>query len=425
MQSPFDEIYDYVKSIPIIDTHEHLPKSEADRDLSVDVLGEYLLHYFSSDLLSSGLSRQALAVARDPSVPLPERWYLIAPYWNACAHTGYARSITRSVSDLYGIGSVNENTIEDLNAAFLSARKPGNFWHVLKDKCNIIVSLLDQALDCDRTFFRSVFRIQHYVFPTSYSDIEKAEADLGRTVCCFEDFLEACDKAISSAVSSGAVAFKLALAYNRSLLFDAVGPGQAQEEFDRFFALKFQPEWEKRPIGRCPALQSFMVHFIFQRLNRLGLPAQIHTGLQEGSGNILPNSNPALLCNLFSRYPDVKFDLFHIGYPYQNELGALAKTYPNVFIDMCWAHIISPGACVAAMCEWLDTVPLNKISAFGGDYRFVDGVYGHQFIARKNVSKALSIKVEEGIFSTDRAMEIARMWFADNPKTLFNLTIPE
>jgi hypothetical protein len=44
----------------------------------------------------------------------------------------------------------------------------------------------------------------------------------------------------------------------------------------------------------------------------------------------------------------------------------------------------------SALVEWLDTVPANKISAFGGDYIFVDGVYGHQYLARQNVARALA-----------------------------------
>jgi len=43
--------------------------------------------------------------------------------------------------------------------------------------------------------------------------------------------------------------------------------------------------------------------------------------------------NPELLENLFLKYPGVKFDLFHIGYPYWGVTAALAKIYPNVFID--------------------------------------------------------------------------------------------
>ena len=70
---------------------------------------------------------------------------------------------------------------------------------------------------------------------------------------------------------------------------------------------------------------------------------------------------------------------------------------------------------------WFDTVPLNKISAFGGDYLFVDGIYGHLKLAQQNVAKALSIKVDEGLFDIDKAREVAGMLFYDNPKYLFRI----
>ena len=118
----------------------------------------------------------------------------------------------------------------------------------------------------------------------------------------------------------------------------------------------------------------------------------------------------------------VTFDIFHIGYPYEHVLSYLAKAFPNVYIDMCWAHAISPTACVNALVEWLDAVPANKISAFGGDYCFVDGVYGHQYLARENVSRALALKVDNGVFDCNRAVEIARMLLLENPKRIFNLS---
>jgi hypothetical protein len=55
-------------------------------------------------------------------------------------------------------------------------------------------------------------------------------------------------------------------------------------------------------------------------------------------------------------------------------VGALAKNFPNVLIDMCWAHIVSPRASIDALAAWLETVLVNKINGFGGDYLFVDGV---------------------------------------------------
>ncbi|HNT34306.1 MAG TPA: hypothetical protein PKH07_04835, partial [bacterium] len=63
----------------------------------------------------------------------------------------------------------------------------------------------------------------------------------------------------------------------------------------------------------------------------------------------------------------------------------------------------------------------NKISAFGGDYCFVDGVYGHQFLARQNVAAALAQKVTDGAMSLARAKEISHWLFVDNPMRLFGL----
>jgi hypothetical protein len=66
-------------------------------------------------------------------------------------------------------------------------------------------------------------------------------------------------------------------------------------------------------------------------------------------------------------------------------------------------------------------VPVNKISAFGGDYIFVDGVYGHQYMARCNVCRALSKKVEEHVFDVARAQQICKMLLHDNPLRIFKL----
>jgi hypothetical protein len=71
---------------------------------------------------------------------------------------------------------------------------------------------------------------------------------------------------------------------------------------------------------------------------------------------------------------------------------------------------------------WLVLLPkFRKISAFGGDYCFIDGVYGHQALARENVAKALAIKVSSDVFDIDTAKHIAGCLLYDNPKKLFKL----
>jgi hypothetical protein len=88
---------------------------------------------------------------------------------------------------------------------------------------------------------------------------------------------------------------------------------------------------------------------------------------------------------------------------------------------MCWGHIISPEAARRALVEWLDAVPANKISAFGGDYCFIDGVYGHQYLARRNVACSLAQKVADDTIDLERAKEIATWLFVENPKRILGL----
>ena len=126
-----------------------------------------------------------------------------------------------------------------------------------------------------------------------------------------------------------------------------------------------------------------MFHQTMQLADAYGVPVQIHTGIQAGNRGVVTNSRPTLLTNIFLLYPRISFDLFHISYPYQNELSALAKSFPNVYADFCWAHVISPEVARRTMAEFLDTVPVNKIFGFGGDYHYPELSYAHAKMARQ------------------------------------------
>jgi predicted TIM-barrel fold metal-dependent hydrolase len=152
-----------------------------------------------------------------------------------------------------------------------------------------------------------------------------------------------------------------------------------------------------------------------------GFPIQIHTGHHEGNENIISNSNPVNLVNLFMEYKNAKFDIFHGSWPYCGELGSLAKNFPNVYVDMSWMHIISPAKARTALCEWLDEVPVNKILGFGGDYLMVEGAYGHSVIARENIIRVLAEKVDQGDYNLTQAKKYAKLILRENPKSLFNL----
>jgi predicted TIM-barrel fold metal-dependent hydrolase len=434
MKDTYNEILEYINTLEIIDTHEHLPSKEKDRDMGADVLQEYLSHYFNRDLISAGLPKDDYDRIIDEDMSIGDRWKLVEPFWEASRYTGYGRALDVAAADIYGIEKMDSSNIEELDKRFQKAKKPGHFKNILKNKCKIKTSLLnvetlaekydpreERSIHCDKELFSPVYRLRDLIYPDLWSRIEKVEKQSGVRITSFSRWLEASEVLIEKAYSMGAVALKNGLAYLRTLKYERVDWSTAEEEFNRIFTTKHIPDWDERPAPTGKAFQDYMFHYILDIANKKNLIVQIHTGIQEGSGNILSNSNPELLSNLFLEYPDVTFDIFHISYPYQNELTVLAKNFANVFIDMCWAHIVSPNASINALLEWFDTVPLNKVSAFGGDYLFVDGVYGHLKLARQDVAKSLAIKVEQGLFDIEKAKEVAGMLFYDNPKNIFRL----
>lgn len=430
----YREILNYLKTIEVIDTHEHLPSNEKDRDKDTDVLKEYLSHYYNRDLISAGLSFQDYQKIIEGKLSILDKWKLVEPYWKVSKYTGYGRALDISVRDIYGLEKIDRSSIENLNYKFLKSLSEGHFNKVLKEKSKIKTALLnvdvftkdydpkiERSIHCDRKYFSPVYNVDQLIYPLSYKKINRIESESDVRITSFSQWLEAVDLLINKALEFGAVALKNSLAYIRHSKYERATRSAAEEGFNQIFKTKHIPDWQDVPVFTGKSFQDYMFHYILDIANKKELVIQIHTGIQEGSGNLLSNSNPELLSNLFLEYTDVSFDIFHISYPYQNELTVLAKNYPNVYIDMCWAHIVSPNSSINSLLEWIDTVPLNKISAFGGDYLFVDGVYGHLYMAKENVANVLSIKVSEGLFDLDEAYKIAKMLFYDNPTRIFKL----
>lgn len=421
----YNSLLDHIQSLIIVDTHEHLP-FEADRPQDTDVLAEWLQHYFSCDLVSAGLADQDLAVARDSRKEIKSRWKIVEPYWRTAESTGYGRSLAIAARDLYGIDEISGGTIEKLDKLFKEARaRGGHYEFVLKKKSGIALSIRDSMPVPYRETkdpFVFTMRTDDFICPAHYTRIRTAGSEVDLEVHTLADWMNVTRRHIERHLNgrSRVVCLKCGLAYLRSLRFDKVTQADAEQAFNEFFNDCNLPDC-RPPIKAQKTLADWMMHFVCRVADDNRLVYQIHTGIQEGNGNFIYDSNPTLLSNLFMEYRNARFDIFHMGYPYVMELGTLAKNFRNVFIDMCWGHIVSPEAARRALVEWLDAVPANKISAFGGDYFFVDGVYGHQFLARQNVARALAQKVTDGSFGLARAKEIASWLFIDNPKRLFGL----
>lgn len=410
-------IDDYVNDLWIIDTHEHLIMEE-DRIKRADKLDfTYLFsHYTNEDLISASNEQGLMGMVFANSFPLEDRWELFKPYFKEMRNTGYARATLLAARDIYGVEDINDETYALLSQKIREASKPGLYRKILKDKAKIELSIVDGGHNrLDKEFYRHVERFDKFVTISSISEIRKFGNRYKVDTQSLDDFLKVLRIAFEEGVEYGMVGVKSGLAYNRILKYDNTSRENALAIFDK---LKQKEAVTKEEIK---AIQDFMMHRVLDLAEEYDLPVQIHTGLHAGNGNYITNSKPTHLINLFMEYPYVNFCLFHSSYPYGGELSVLAKNFPNVFIDMTWSAVISPAYSIRYLDEWLETVPANKIMAFGGDYSVVELAYAHSVFARRIVSKVLIGKVGSGYMSEDEAKYIAKKILRENALEIFKL----
>ena len=432
-----------VESISLVDTHEHtMPEAERN-EYAVD-FGYLFAHYNSSDLVSAGMPPRLMEAVRLPmhyyrlrhikrlnlhraisepereDMSLEERWQAVEPYWEAIRNTAYAKQTLIAVRDLFGVEDLNRETYLPLSKAIADSRRPGWYRYVMKEKANISVAITDSQLTgVDREIFAPVMRLDHFISVRARTDLAFLENEAGMVIHSLDDLVKAMRTVREKYVAGGVVGIKSGLAYERTLQYDKVTRSEAETVFNRIAGhLGEGPSWrEAKP------LQDYMMHQIIRATIEAGLPMQIHTGLQEGNENIITNANPTHLVNLFVEYREAKFDLFHGGYPYIHEWATLAKNFANVYADMAWVHIISPSIGRSLLHELIETVPGNKIMAFGGDAVTVEMAYGHARMARDVVARVLSEKVDEGYLAEDEAIRLAGKVLRDNPAALFGLPV--
>lgn len=419
-----------IQAIPIVDAHEHLIERSDSLAGDVDLFDLFDRTYVKADFVSAGMPVDDWVREEfDPE----EGWRRLRPYVDRVRNTSYYRSLIGAFRELYEFADpgFSDANWRDLSERINSANKREDWYrHVLKDKARIEVCLLHRdgtgAFGTDREFCVPVLlvepllygytgsvvlenRMRRRVFRFGMSSLQN---EYGLSVNSFEDYLALVDTVFERAVSRGAVAAKCPVAYRRILRFDAVGKSDAQRIFD-------QPDGETTP-AEAKAFQDYMMHLIIQRTIECGLPLQLHTGIQSGFGNLLANSHPLHLNDLFDTYPAAKFVLMHGSYPYTGELSVLAKTYANVHLDFSWLPLISPAVAERSLMEWLDTVPVSKLQ-WGGDCAHVEAIFGHVLQLREVLVRVLAYRIRHAQMKLESAICLARELLWGNAWELYGL----
>jgi hypothetical protein len=297
---------------------------------------------------------------------------------------------------------------------------------VLKKRARIRYAINDEYWQAkptavDPEMFLLARKFDGFAAPITPEGLQRLEVQSATEIPNVRALRGALEKHFVASVKLGMVTAKSTMAYQRDLHFADTTEADADAELQRLKRGEGVITDEIRKLDRRPfrAVSNYMFHYLVELCEAHRIPFQIHTGMQAGNGNYVDHTAPTQLTNLFLKFPRVQFDVFHIGYPYTSEATALAKMFPNVCVDYCWMHIISPSAARAALHEMLDSVPANKIFGFGGDYRYPELSYAHLVMAKRNIARVLAERVEDGACTETEAVQTAKWLLHDNPARVF------
>ena len=209
--------------------------------------------------------------------------------------------------------------------------------------------------------------------PTNRDYVQFLESVTDTAIYSLDSYVEALDKFLESEIKEkGMKGFKLhTTSFIRSLKFDLSSKAEAEVAFDKMLTTSVRGSLlsvKGRSYDEMIPVHNYLQNHLMSKAIELDVPVQIHTGTFGGSNGVkLYNSNPILLSTLLMRYPQVKFDFLHTGFPYNRELGEMVREFPNLKVNVTWLQMLSPRAFIDYMEELALWVPANKVIGYGSD----------------------------------------------------------
>ncbi len=405
----YHQLIEQFAQFEIIDAHEHLREEQDRLDHPADVFILFR-HYTKGDLIGAGMTEQQFVSLHNPEIPLDQRWKTFEPFFQAIRHGSYARPAFIGAKEFYGVDDINADTYHELSEKIAEANTPGIYDRWIRDKCNIRRSILCRPLPIpvEHPLFVSLTPMARFALKFyDRSDVDAAAEDIDVSVANLDDYINLIHAALKMGADRGDVGVKMG--------------AKPYGEPDR---KKAEPIFNKIMIGdslsvaELQPLWDYTVDEMLKEARKYHKVIAVHTGVWDDFRQL----NATHMIPIVKRYPDLKFDLFHASIPYVRECGLMAKNFPNVYLNLCWSHIVSPMMTRSCLNEWIDIAPANKITAFGADYFVtVEKIFGHLVMARENIAHVLSARVNEGLMSKDQAVNLAQSWFHDVPANLYGV----
>ncbi len=421
-----DSLLDDLRAMPVVDAHAHVISHDQCQPLGSAM--DLLMDAYLGPILSFA-SPKAAAAIQNRSRSDRERWSDFVQVWPAWRCTAYGRVFAgtldgwdldadRLADDMYPavLEHVGARSPESSRRAYAQAGIEASITHYLGHG-------LFGAYETIRDFIQGRLALEDGFFPQlgteplhEYPDGREVETLASVADVRIEDLdslVTAVREVVRRCVEGGIVGFKDHRAYTQGLSFDVPDRDAAERDLQKLLAgevFRFGPR----------ALSDYMFDQLVQMAIDYSLPIAVHTGYRQL--NIDHNANVAKMTRVLDTYPQATFDLYHLNYPYREDYLATVKSYPNVYANTCWAHIIDPAYTVEFLKSAIGAIPANHVFGFGSDFAHLpEAAVAHLEIARVNIAEALSWAVDRHMISRRSSLELAEMWLNSNPRAVYRL----
>jgi len=339
-------------------------------------------------------------------------------------------SIRLAFKQLYDIDilPIKLEKMELLNDKIKEAYKdPSYIYNTLTHKLNITNIILDIKPNLweywKHPIVQSTIRIDDVIFPFIRLDtykyrisnakhqIEQYGEKNDQSLDTLDDFDNVLEKYFNS-LRYMANTIKIGSAYERSIhfLYEKNEDGKISQIFKKIQKKEdYIDEQEMRRWG------NYVVTSLLEYARKEKLPVQVHTGMAS-----MVETNPIYLLDIIRKFSDVKFDIFHGGYPFHHTIPGILTQRFNAYVDLCWMPILSQSATKRLLHELIEMKCTNKVFAFGGDCENLEGTYGALLLIKDILAEVLIDFIKAKKISISDAVDIGNKMLYENPKKIFS-----
>ena len=404
----FARIYNVVDSIKVFSDHEHHLPDQCFKDgFTLQKLIDYSYLFW----MLGGENQRVM----------PER----KEFFDRLRFNSYFHWFERGLQEVHGHDlKFNFENWETIDSRVTKAYQNKDFhWQTLMrhgyDKI-ILDAYWDPGSDDGHPeIFTPTFRIDKFGFGYHKDATTRLDAPhIGPELFCpwkrygfagktLSDYVDMAQSILTERYQAGKfVSLKTAIAYDRTVDFYPDSKELAEKAFG------------KAPGEITPQEQRHFLNYIFHRCfevaAKLDIPVQIHTGLAD-----LRGSNPMLIEPLLRQYPQIRFILFHSGYPWSAEVAALAHNFTNAFPSLTWTPIISTSAAIRILDEFIDVAPNINTITWGGDSWVAEESVGAQLAWKHVVASVLTKRYRERMLSANDVEVLAEKLLLTNGRSVY------